>query len=48
MRYPFFRTYATHKFRGGAKVLKDINIDTLEAAIRYGLAAQNEKGKLMK
>jgi hypothetical protein len=28
--------------------LKDINIDTLEAAIRYGLAAQNEKGKLMK
>ena len=30
------------------KALKDINIDTLEAAIRYGLAAQNEKGKLMK
>jgi predicted nuclease of predicted toxin-antitoxin system len=28
--------------------LKDINIDTLEAAIRYALAAQNEKGKLMK
>jgi hypothetical protein len=27
------------------KALKDINIDTLEAAIRYGLAAQNEKGK---
>jgi len=26
------------------KVLKDINIDTLEAAIRYGLAGQNEKG----
>jgi Domain of unknown function (DU1801) len=25
------------------KALKDINIDTLEAAIRYGLAAQNEK-----
>ncbi len=24
------------------KALKDINIDTLEAAIRYGLAAQNE------
>jgi hypothetical protein len=30
------------------KALKDINIDTLEAAIRYGLAAQNEKGELMK
>jgi hypothetical protein len=30
------------------KALKDINIDTLEAAIGYGLAAQNEKGKLMK
>ncbi|HXN64092.1 MAG TPA: hypothetical protein VN862_02080 [Candidatus Acidoferrales bacterium] len=30
------------------KALKDINIDTLEAAIRYGLAAQNEKGKPMK
>src|ERR1700740_3634740 len=28
------------------KTLKDINIDTLEATIRYGLAAQNEKGKL--
>ncbi|HTS37503.1 MAG TPA: DUF1801 domain-containing protein [Candidatus Solibacter sp.] len=25
------------------KALKDINIDTLEAAMRYGLAAQNEK-----
>jgi hypothetical protein len=25
------------------KALKDINIDTLEAAIRHGLAAQNEK-----
>ena len=25
------------------KALKDINIDTLEAAIRYGLAAQDEK-----
>jgi hypothetical protein len=30
------------------KGLKDINIDTLEAAMRYGLAAQNEKGKLTK
>jgi hypothetical protein len=30
------------------KALKDMNIDTLEAAIRYGLAAQNENGKLMK
>jgi hypothetical protein len=30
------------------KALKDINIDTLEAAIRDGLAAQNEKGKLTK
>jgi len=30
------------------KTLKDINIDLLEAAIRYGLAAQNEKGKLTK
>src|SRR5437660_11355333 len=30
------------------EALKDINIDTLEAAIRYGLAAQNEKGKLTK
>jgi Domain of unknown function (DU1801) len=27
------------------KALKDINLDTLEEAIRYGLAAQNEKGK---
>ena len=27
------------------KALKDINIDTLEAALRYGLAAQDEKGK---
>jgi hypothetical protein len=25
------------------KALKDINLDTLEAAIRYGLAVQNEK-----
>ena len=30
------------------KALKDTNIDTLEAAIRDGLAAQNEKGKLTK
>ena len=30
------------------KALKDINIATLEAAIRYGLAAQNEKSKLTK
>jgi hypothetical protein len=30
------------------KKLKDINIDTLEAAIRYGVEAQNEKGELMK
>src|ERR1700739_3215639 len=30
------------------KALKDINIDTLQAAIRHGLAAQNEKGKLTK
>ena len=30
------------------KTLKDINIDILEAAIRYGVAAQNEKGKLTK
>ena len=30
------------------KALKDINIDTLGAAIRYGLAARNEKGKLTK
>jgi hypothetical protein len=28
------------------KALKDINMDTLVAAIRLGLAAQNEKGKL--
>ncbi|HLV85733.1 MAG TPA: hypothetical protein VKV39_02075 [Candidatus Sulfotelmatobacter sp.] len=27
------------------KTLKDINVDTLEAAIRYGLAAQNGKSK---
>jgi hypothetical protein len=30
------------------KALKDINIDTLEAAIRDGLRAQNEKGGLTK
>ena len=30
------------------KALKDINVDTLETAIRYGLAAQNEKAKLTK
>src|ERR1700681_4770787 len=30
------------------KTLKDINIDVLEAAIRYGFEAQNEKGSLMK
>ncbi|HMH31498.1 MAG TPA: DUF1801 domain-containing protein [Puia sp.] len=30
------------------KTLKDINIDILEAAIRYGVEAQNEKGDLMK
>ena len=30
------------------KALKDINIDTLEAAIRDRLAAQNEKGELAK
>jgi Domain of unknown function (DU1801) len=30
------------------KALKDINIAALEAAIRFGLAAQNEKGKLAK
>ena len=30
------------------KALNDINIDTLEAAIRYGLAPQNGKGKLTK
>jgi hypothetical protein len=28
------------------KALKDIDIDTLEAVIRYGFTAQNEKGKL--
>ena len=26
------------------KTLKDINIDVLEAAVRYGVGAQNEKG----
>src|SRR5687768_6962386 len=30
------------------KTLKDIDIETLEAAIRYGFEAQNEKGGLMK
>jgi hypothetical protein len=30
------------------KTLKDTNIDTLEAAIRYGFESQNEKGGLMK
>ena len=30
------------------KTLKDINIEILEAAIRYGFMAQNEKGELMK
>jgi hypothetical protein len=30
------------------KTLKDINIDMLEAAIRYGVEAQNEKGGVMK
>jgi hypothetical protein len=30
------------------KALKDVNLDSLEAAIRYGLAAQNEKGQRMK
>ena len=30
------------------KTLKDINIDILETAIRYGVDAQNEKGDLMK
>ena len=30
------------------KTLKEINIDVLEAAIRYGVEAQNEKGGLMK
>lgn len=29
------------------KTLKDIKIDVLEAAIRHGLEAQNEKGELM-
>ena len=28
------------------KTLKDINIDILEAAIRYGVEAQNEKGEV--
>ena len=27
------------------RALKDINIDTLEAAIQYGLQLKNEKGK---
>lgn len=30
------------------KTLKDINIDVLEAAIRYRVEAQNKKGELMK
>jgi hypothetical protein len=30
------------------KTLKDINIEILEAAIRYGVEAQNEKGGLIK
>jgi hypothetical protein len=30
------------------KTLKDINIEILEAAIRYGFEAQNKKGGLMK
>ena len=30
------------------KTLRDINIDILEAAIRYGFEAQHEKGELMK
>ena len=30
------------------KTLKDINIDVLEAAIRFGLEGQHEKGELMK
>ena len=30
------------------KTLKDINIDVLEAAIRYGIEAQNEKSEPMK
>jgi hypothetical protein len=29
------------------KTLKDINIDVLEAAIRFGFVGQNEKGELM-
>src|SRR6187401_3779457 len=29
------------------KTLKDINIETLEAAIQYGFEAQNKKGELM-
>lgn len=32
----------------GFKTLKDINIETLEAAIRYGFEAQSEKGSLIK
>ena len=30
------------------KTLRDINIDILEAAMRYGVEAQNEKDELMK
>jgi hypothetical protein len=30
------------------KTLKDINIEILEAAIRFGFKAQNETGRLMK
>jgi hypothetical protein len=30
------------------KTLKDLNIETLEAAIRFGFEAQNEKGKAIK
>ena len=30
------------------KTLKDINIEILEAAIRYGFEVQNEEGELMK
>ena len=30
------------------KTLRDTNIDTLEAAIRYGVAAQNKKSELKK
>ena len=30
------------------KTIKDINIDILQAAIRYGVEAQNEKNKLIK